>query len=93
MGKRYNKYNRANTCDSNLKKEHKKNFDVLICYCASKDGKIIERIYIFPKEEIVKRSSIAIYKNPSKGSWYEKYRVKDENTLKRVNELFKKIRS
>ena len=35
-----------------------------ISNCASKDGKIIERIYIFPLEEIEKRKGIKITKNP-----------------------------
>ena len=44
-------------------------------YCASKDRKDIERIYIFPMEEISKRKTITIVKNPSKGKlWYEKYK-------------------
>ncbi len=33
--------------------------------CASKDGKIIERIYIFPIEEILEISGISITKNPT----------------------------
>lgn len=70
--------------------EHNKEFDNLIYYCASKDGKKIERIYIFPKEEINKRSTIAIYKNPSKGGWYQIYRV-DEKICNHVNNIFQKL--
>lgn len=67
-------------------------FDHLIFYCANKDGKIIERIYIFPTEEVLKRISISIVKNPLRGiQWYEHYRVKDEETIKRVNEIWKEI--
>lgn len=66
-----------------FEREWNKNFDH--CYCASKDRKIIERIYIFPKKEIIKRSSIGIVKNPSKGDWYEKYRITDEETIKKMN--------
>lgn len=72
------------------KNEHNKEFDYLISYCTSKDGKIIERIYIFPKEEVVKRSGITIVKNPSRGvQWYEKYRIKDENIINNGKEILK----
>ena len=74
------------------KRSIKKDFDNLVFYCASKDGKIIERIYIFPRTEILKRHTITIVKNPSKGSlWYEEYRVTDEETIKKVNDIWKKI--
>jgi len=72
-------------------------FDYLIFYCASKDGKIIERIYIIPSWEIIKRKSIGVSKNPtdSHGNpiipWYDEYRVKDEETIKKVNEIWKTI--
>jgi len=68
-------------------------FHVLILYCVGKDGKTIERIYIFPLEEIINRSSISIYKNPdpSKGTWTKDYRVKDENVIKKVNDIWKQI--
>lgn len=61
------------------KREHNKEFHNLIFYCISHDGKTIERIYIFPKSEIVKRVGFAIVKSPTRvGSrydqWYEKYR-------------------
>lgn len=74
------------------KRSIKKDFDNLVFYCASKDGNIIERIYIFPRTEILKRQTITIVKNPSKGSlWYEQYRVTDEETIKKVNDIWKKI--
>ena len=67
-------------------------FDNMICYCISRDGKIIERIYIFPKEEIIKRKNIAIIKNPSKGRlWYEKYRIIDEEMIKKANDIWNNI--
>lgn len=67
-------------------------FDFVILYCASKDGKIIERIYIFPKEEVMMRTSITIVKNPSTWPpWYEQYRIKDEETMKKVNDIWKEI--
>lgn len=74
----------------NWEREHNKEFDYLIFYCINKEGKIIERIYIFPKEEIIKRKSVGIYKYSMKG-WYEKYRVKDENMLRKVNEIFQEL--
>lgn len=75
-----------------LEREWEKKFDVIICYCASKDGKIIERIYIIPKKEIKdRRMSIAIYKNPSRYVWYEQYRIIDEGTIKKINEIWKDI--
>lgn len=71
--------------------ENIKKFDNLICYCINKDGKIIERIYIFPWKEISNKG-ISIVKTPSRGiPWYEKYRIKDEDTLKRTNNIWKQI--
>jgi len=58
----------------------------------SKDGKTIERIYIIPYLEIIKRPTISVYKNPSRGvQWYEKYRVTDKDEVKKVNEIYGKI--
>lgn len=66
-----------------------KDVDIHICYCMSEDGKIIDRIYILPKEETMV-TGISINKNALCG-WYEKYRINDEETLKLVNEIWKKI--
>lgn len=67
-------------------------FDNLIFYCLSKNRKLIERIYIIPKEEIIKRNSIKIVKNNSRNiGWYEKYRTIDVNVLKKVNDIWKEI--
>ena len=68
--------------------EHIKKFDILIFYCISEDGKTIERIYIFLKEEI-RISSIGIYENSPKR--FEKYRATDDEILKKTNELWKEI--
>jgi hypothetical protein len=88
---------------SHLDRDWLKEFDHYIFYCMSKDGKYVERIYIFPKKEIYDpytsqwRKSISVYKNPtdSHGNpitpWYEKYRVKDKNVLKKVNDIWKEI--
>jgi len=72
------------------RKERNKEFDILIFYCISEDGKTVERIYIFPKEEMTK-NGITISKNPSRGiQWYEKCRVTDECELNKVDEMWKK---
>lgn len=74
--------------------EHLKEFDNLILYCASQDGYIIERIYIFPWDEVIKSNGITIPKYPSESRgpyWYENYRVIDENILKEVNNIWRNI--
>jgi len=93
-GRFYNLKNR-NWCFV-FEREWFKEFDHEICYCASKDGKIIERIYIFPGWDMLNISGVTIFKYDSKGNlyeygWYEKYRIKDEETIKKVNEMWKKI--
>jgi hypothetical protein len=80
-----------------LEYERIKEFETMVIYCASNDGKYIERIYIFPKKEITKRNNITIYKTPTdnRGNpispWYEKYRVIDNNILIEANKIWKKI--
>lgn len=83
---------------SYLEREWDKEFDYEICYCASEDGKTIERIYKFPKLEIMGRKGIAIYKNAAlsrypwiRCSWVEKYRITDEDELKKVNDIWREI--
>lgn len=69
----------------------------MICYCASEDGTLIERLYIFPKAEIERVKSISIIKSPIGRwnnliiPWYEKYRIADDGELKKVNDIWKKI--
>lgn len=89
--------------DQSFKSEHRQiangfEFDVLIMYCASRDGNDIERIYIFPTEKVLERTTISIYKNPmnSHGTcpiipWYEEFRIKDEKTLELVNKIWRDI--
>lgn len=73
-------------------REHDKKFDILILYCLSIDGKTIERIYIFPKEEILKRVGICISEIITRGPhWYQYYRITDEEELKKVNKIWKEI--
>lgn len=73
-------------------REHKKDFNNIIVYCTDKDGKTIERIYIFPKEEVIKSKTVSIVKNPTKGiQWYEKYRL-EEDIVIHVNDIFKNLK-
>lgn len=65
-------------------------------FCVSADGKIIERVYEISEEEVEKRSTAAIYKNPMRGTrsiiaWYEKYRVKDLEELENINKIWNEI--
>ena len=51
-----------------------------------------KRIYIFPKKEVIKmKTNINITQNLSRGRWYEKYMVRDENVLKKVNDIWRQI--
>lgn len=82
---------------TNFEREWFKEFKDMICYCASKDGKIIERKYIFPSFEIIDKKSITITKNPVDRwgnrftPWYEEYRVTDKEELKKDNDVWNKI--
>lgn len=76
-------------------RERYKEFDYEICYCTNKDGMLIEMIYIFIKEEIIKHPTIRITKIPTNrqwsiSPWYEKCRV--EEILGQVNKTWKQIR-
>ena len=77
----------------NFEMDWYKEFDIMICYCASEDGKIIMRIYEIPISEIIERKGMAIVKNIIYKScgWYEKYRITDEETIKKVNEIWKSL--
>jgi len=72
-------------------------FDIVILYCAIEDDiKIIDRVYIFTLEEILKRSGITVIKYNSIGQlykygWYEQYRVTNKEDIKIVNEIWKDI--
>ena len=90
-------YNKIAWYFSHLDDDWGKQFDNMICYCASKDRKSIERIYIFPLKEIKKRTNIGIYKSPKDKwgnhitSWYEQYRIIDEETINKVNDIWRTI--
>lgn len=99
-GRLYDSKNRNWT--ANFKNEHnaiKKGFKFykLIFYCASQDGKTIERIYEFPEEYVKNTKGIGIIKNPTDSSGkniisiYAKYRITDEEELKRINDIWRYI--
>lgn len=81
-----------------LEKNWNKKYGNMVCYCISKDGKMVERIYKIPSFEIINRRCIKIVKNPmnSRGTspivpWYEQYRATCEEELEKVNEIWKGI--
>lgn len=85
-------YNAIRWDISKLENELYKDFDILIFYCINRDEKI-ERIYIFPKEEISKQKIISIIKNSSKGvQWYEAYRVTEEDEIRKIDKIFQDVR-
>lgn len=78
---------------SNIDHEHDKEFDNLILWCTNEKKDIVERLYIILKEEIIGTSVITIVKNSFKGvQWYEKYRIENEEELKKINYIWQKIR-
>lgn len=96
-GKRYNNMN-GRWDSGSLGREWYKDYEGMVYFCLSKDGKMVERIYRIPSLEIKKRKGISIYKihrshmkNSKNLYWYEKYRVDDEEELKRANDIWQKI--
>lgn len=97
----YDSYNRR--WSQNFKNLHNAisngfDFDAMILYCTNKDGNNIDRLYILPIEELLKRTSITINKNPSnrngrcpRGAWYEKYRIVDKDIINKVNGIWRQI--
>ena len=80
-----------------FKREWEKIFEDMLCFCFSEDGNIVERIYKFPWKEIMRLTCVEIYEYDSKGNiynngWYEEYRIKCEDELKRANSLLKIIK-
>ena len=96
QGRHYNSIDKK-WAFTEFEREREKIFEDMICFCFSKDGKIVERIYKFPLKEIMERTGAVIYKNPTdwvgdpKITWYEKYRVKNEDELKKTNEIWIQI--
>lgn len=88
---------------SNLGRGWQKIYEDIILVCKSKDGNSIERMYRIPFNEIYNsdtgegRTIISIYNDPRdsrgnpKTSWYEQYRITDEETIRKANEILKKI--
>lgn len=81
---------------SELARYQNKKIDHVISYCISSDGQTIERIYIFPIKEIVNRTGINILKYDKTGNlyiygWYEKYKIIDEEFVKKANEIWRDI--
>lgn len=77
---------------TDMNRYRNKDIDNIICWCANKNGDIIERGYIIPKGEIINRKGFTIVKNPTNDVlWYEKYRIIDEEELKKINSIWKKI--
>lgn len=56
----------------------KGDFDVLVILCMSKDYKHVERVYIIPKNDVGNRTAVGIVKNPTRGGWYEMFRVDEK---------------
>lgn len=75
-------------------------FKSVYLFCLSHDGDRVEKIYELTEDELLKHGTgIKIVNNPTIGRyctpydpWYEKYRAKDEGTLKNVNDIWKSIR-
>lgn len=74
---------------ASLEYEWHKEYADIICFCKSKDGKTIERIYRFPSWEIIGKIAITIYINKN-DHWYDKYRV-CEDEIKKANEIWEII--
>ncbi len=70
-----------------LRSELIKEFDYIIFYCISKDGDMVERIYIIPRSDL--KTTISIYRN-SKYSRWEEYRIRDECVIS-INSIWQEI--
>lgn len=69
--------------------EYEKEYDNMILWCAHEDKDTIEKGYIIPKFEINKRTGIGIRRYPF--GYYEQYRIKDEETIKKANDIWRDI--
>jgi hypothetical protein len=69
-----------------------KKYDFEICYCISRDLNTVEQTHIIPSYELYNKAGFTITKNPKRGiPWHEKFRIKDQETLTKVNEIWKQI--
>ncbi len=87
---RYYDPNRKCWSATSIERDWHKEFDILVFYCVSEDGNTIERVYIIPKYEIIKRKCISACKNTC-NAWYEKYKVSEEEDLKNANKFWDEI--
>lgn len=87
---------------SSLEREWKKKYKSMILVCKNKNGKIVERIYKIPSNEIYDgvgrwKKGIGIVKSPrdkyggSKIPWYEKYIVGDIEELIEANSILERL--
>lgn len=91
-------YDPVNKCwkFGSLEREWHKEFEDMVLYCISNDGKRIERIYIIPHWEINERKGITIYKYNSIGimyenGWYEQYRITNKEEIEKSNNIWESI--
>lgn len=52
-------------------------FMIFVCMDENKPWRNVERVYKIPQEEFSNRRCITIIKDPSRGTWYEKYRIEE----------------
>lgn len=61
-------------------------------YCTDLNGEIIKRIYIFPKIDLVNRDiKASINIRVDSVDWKDQYMIKDEEVIKKVNEIWNEI--
>lgn len=75
---------------SPLEAEWYKEYEDMICFCKSKDGKTVERMYRFPSWQIIGKQAITIYDNKYE-HWYDEYRVCEED-VKKANDILERRR-
>lgn len=66
--------------------------DYYFCLGFSEDGNDIEILYIIPNSEVYDIATITVYKNPSKGCRYDKFRI-DSNVINILNNIFQDIKT
>lgn len=54
------------------------NGDTLFIVCMDKNWKVIIQVYRFPTKDIIHRTGITIYNNPSRRVWYEDYKIDEK---------------
>lgn len=91
QGRHYDSIVRCWPFTSFEREQKKDKYENMVCFCISKDGKRVERIYKFPEKVVKDKSCAYIYENPSKGGggWYDQYRIIDEDELRKADEIWK----